>query len=149
MKISHLLSATLVALAISACATLPPVALHRPAAPSYHAAFGASSCVAGSQDVAPVATLTFTPPTTNLDGTPITGPLTYNLYEGASATALTKTATGLTGSPVVTKTGLAGGTVEYFALTAVNSQGVESPLSNTACKTFPVSPPNAFVITIQ
>lgn len=153
----RLFFAVAVAGALGACATvrppLPPppvpVTLHRPAAPLYHAAVGAQSCAAGSQNIAPVATLTFTPPTTNLDGTPVNGPLTYTLYEGASSGAETKAATGITASPYLVNSGIKGGTTVYFELTAVDANGNESPRSNEACKTFPVAPPNSFVITIQ
>lgn len=151
----RLLLAVAAAAALGACATMPPapppvpVTMHRPAAPLYHAAVGALSCVAGAQNVAPVATLTFTPPTTNMDGTPISGPLTYNLYEGTASGSETKAATGITASPYVIDTGIKGGTTVYFELTAVDANGNESPRSNEACKTFPVSPPNSFVITVR
>jgi hypothetical protein len=140
---------TAIALAfLAACATTPPVSVHRPAAPLYHAALGATSCVAGAQNIAPVATLTFTPPTANTDGTAINGPLTYNLYEGTT-TAVTKAQTGITGSPDVVNSGLKGGATYYFGLTAVDANGNESALSNLACKTMAPSVPESFVITIQ
>lgn len=151
----RLLLAVAAAVALGACATVRPaptpvpVTLHRPAAPLYHAAGGAESCVAGAQNVAPVATLTFTPPTTNLDGTPVVTPLTYNLYESTTSGAEAKVATGITASPYVIDTGIKGGTTVYFELTAVDANGNESPRSNEACKTFPVSPPNSFVITVR
>ena len=137
---------------LCACAATPPAppaSTHRPAAPLYHAAMGATSCASGSQNIAPVATLTFTPPTTNLDGTPVATPLTYNLYESTVSGAETKIASGITGSPDVISSGLKGGTTAYFELTAVDANGNESPRSNEACKTFPVSPPNSFTITVE
>ncbi len=131
------------------CATVPPATLHRPSAPLYRGSFGAASCVAGAAGIAPSATLTFTPPTTNLDGSPVDTPLTYNLYQGTSSGSETKVETALAGSPIVLNTGIKGNASYYFELTAVDAKGDESPRSNEVCKTFPVSPPNAIVITIQ
>lgn len=145
-----LLAGALVALALSACATTPPApASHRPNAPLYHAALGAPSCVAGAQGIAPVATLTFTPPTSNTDGTPVNGPLTFNLYEGTSSGTETKVQGGITTSPEVINSGLKGGATYYFELTAVDSAGSESARSNEACKTMASPVPNSFSITIE
>jgi len=148
MRITTIICAA-ATLALGACAVTPPAPKSRPSAPLYHAAFGAASCAAGAQDTAPVVTLTFTPPTTNVDGTPVNGPLTYNLYQGTALGAETRAAIGVTGSPDIINSGLKGGTTYYFELTAVDANGVESARSNEACKTFPVAPPNAFVISIQ
>lgn len=148
MNFKRLIIAALVVVAISACATLPPSPVTRPSAPLYHAAFGATSCVAGAPGIAPVATLTFTPPTTNTDGTPVNGPLTYNLYEGTT-TAVTKVQSGITSSPDVVKSGLKGGATYYFGLTAVDASGNESALSNLACKTMAPSVPNSFTVTVE
>ena len=147
MKFMRLVMVFLSAIALGACATTPASTV-RPSAPLYHAAVGATSCVSGAAGIAPVATLTFTPPTTNTDGTPVNGPLTYNLYEGTT-TAVTKVQTGITGSPEVVNSGLKGGATYYFGLTAVDANGNESALSNLACKTMAPSVPNSFVITIQ
>lgn len=136
------------ALALGGCAVTPLAVTHHPAAPLYHAALGAMSCAVGAQDIAPVATLTFTPPTTNTDGTPVAGPLTYNLYEGTT-TAVSKVQTGIIGSPDVVNSGLKGGATYYFGLTAVDANGSESALSNLACKTMAASVPNSFVVTVE
>lgn len=73
-------------------------------------------------------TLTWVPPTTNTDGTPISGAITYNLYNvtGANPVLL---AGGLT-SATSARTNLSAGTPCY-AVTAVVG-GVESGISNTA-----------------
>jgi|ERR1051325_7873298 hypothetical protein len=73
-------------------------------------------------------TLTWAPPTVNTDTTPITGTITYNLYNvtGANPVLL---AGGLT-SAASARTNLSAGTPCY-AVTAVVG-GVESGLSNTA-----------------
>jgi hypothetical protein len=79
------------------------------------------------------AVLTWTAPTQNTDGTTITAPLTYNVYRGASATALTK----LTSVSALTYTDPAGSatpTTYFYAITAVEA-GVESVDSGVVSKT--------------
>jgi hypothetical protein len=101
-----------------------------------------------AQVVTRTATINWTAPTQNEDGSPITDALTYNLYQGAQgSTTKPRVATGLTtGSRVVS--GLPAGTV-CFEVTAVNSRGGESAKSNEACKSFPFPAPNAVTITVQ
>jgi hypothetical protein len=81
------------------------------------------------------ATLTWTPPTQNTDGSPLTNLAGYRIYWGTApgtyTSSVTLTNPGLS-SYVVTS--LAPGTY-YFVVTARNSAGVESVLSNTASKT--------------
>lgn len=64
---------------------------------------------------APLATLTWTAPTLDVAGKPLTVPLTYNVYRGTSATALTliKNVTGLSTTDTVPVAGL-----YWYALTA-------------------------------
>jgi hypothetical protein len=81
------------------------------------------------------ATLSWTAPTENTDGTPITGLAGYHIYYGISATAMTTTVT--IASPTATSyvvSGLASGTY-YFTVVAYNSDGVDSGDSNTASQT--------------
>jgi predicted phage tail protein len=145
----RVISAFAIAVLLAGCALAPPAPKAHPSAPLYHAAFGATSCVAGQQGISPVATLTFTPPTTNTDGTPVNGPLTFNLYQSTSPGTETKVQSGITASPDVINAGLKGGTTYYFELTAVDASGTESARSNEACKAMAPSEPNSFVITIQ
>jgi len=81
------------------------------------------------------ATLTWTPPTTNTDGTVLTDLAGYKIYYGTSSSNLTSSVTltnaGLT-SYVISN--LSTGTW-YFAIKSVNSTGAESSLSNTVAKT--------------
>ena len=81
------------------------------------------------------ATLSWTPPTTNVDGSPLTNLTGYRIYWGPAAgtypNSVTLTNPGLT-SYVVTN--LVPGTY-FFAATAVNSLGAESGLSNAGTKT--------------
>ena len=80
------------------------------------------------------ATLRWIAPTQNTDGSPLTNLAGYRIYYGASSTQLTQTIqlanAGLTTYVV---RDLAPGTW-YFAVTAYNSAGVESALSNIASK---------------
>jgi len=79
--------------------------------------------------------LMWTPPTQNTDGSPLTNLAGYKIYWGTTQGAYPNSATlnnpGLT-SYVVGN--LVPGTY-YFAATAFNASGQESPLSNGASKT--------------
>jgi hypothetical protein len=81
------------------------------------------------------ATLSWTPPTQNTDGSPLTNLAGYRIYWGTApgnyTSSVTLTNPGLS-SYVVSS--LAPGTY-YFVVTARNSTGVESVLSNMASKT--------------
>jgi len=113
-------------------------------APSFAAT---PTCVIGAKGTAPTATLAFAAPTTNADGTPVTGPLTYNLYQGTASGAEVKVASALAGTPIIVTTGLTD-TTYYWYVTAVNAAGESAP-SNEACKTFPASVPSSITITIN
>ncbi len=78
------------------------------------------------------ATLTWSAPTVNTDGSAITDALTYNVYRGPSATAFTLLKAGAT-SPYV-DSGLAAGT-HYYTVTAVNSANRESAQATPASLT--------------
>ena len=88
-------------------------------------------------DIPGSATLVWSPPTTNADGTPITDLAGYTINYGTSSSALDQTVE----LPDATATNytisnLARGTW-YFALNAVNSQGFASALSAVASKAVP------------
>lgn len=81
------------------------------------------------------ATLSWTPPTSNSDGSSLTNLTGYQVLYGRSASNLDQTVT-LT-NPSLSRyvvENLSSGTW-YFAVVAVNSSGVTSPLSNTRNKT--------------
>jgi acid phosphatase type 7 len=101
----------------TASATTP--ASTRPAAPTNLAA-----TVAGASQVS----LSWTPSSSST----VTG---YNLYRGAGATALTKVSSSAS-SPFLDTT-VAAGTTYSYAVTAVDTSGVESPRSNTVTVTTP------------
>jgi len=81
------------------------------------------------------ATVTWTPPTANTDGSALTNLAGYRVAYGRSATALDQTAS-VDGVGVTTYTvnNLSAGQW-YFAVFAVNSGGIESDVSNVATKT--------------
>lgn len=90
----------------------------------------AASATSGS------ATLTWTAPTQNTDGTALTDLSGYVVYYGTNASSLTSTINVNSPSTVTyTLTGLNVGATYYFAITSKNSTGVESALSTIASKT--------------
>jgi hypothetical protein len=103
-----------------------------------------------AQAAAPSAAITITAPTTYADGTPIpsTVPITYNLYQGTSATTLVKVASGLTTLTTTVTTGLVDGQTYFWAVTAV-AGGLEGAKSNVASKVFAAVPPGSVTITVQ
>ncbi len=81
------------------------------------------------------ALLTWTPPTENTDGSPLTNLAGYRVNWGASATALTQSAQIANPSTTThTVTNLTPGTW-FFGVKAYTSQGAESALSNIISKT--------------
>ncbi|HKQ82516.1 MAG TPA: putative Ig domain-containing protein [Steroidobacteraceae bacterium] len=83
------------------------------------------------------ATLSWTPPTQNTNGTSLTDLVGYRIYYGTSSSALTQqiqVANASVSSYVVS--GLGSGTY-YFGVRAYNTSGTESALSNVASKTLP------------
>lgn len=93
-----------------------------------------------AQAAGPSATVTWTAPTTNTNGTPVST-LTYNLYQGLSG-ALAKVQSGIATTTLVVTTGLTVGTTQCFAVTAVEG-GVESAQSNVACSMIALPTPGA------
>ena len=85
---------------------------------------------------AAVHTATWTAPTTNTDGSTITVPLTYNVYEGAKG-AEAKTQTGIT-SLTATVALAAGPCVQVSAV----ENGNEGALSSEVCLQIPNAPTN-------
>ena len=81
------------------------------------------------------ATLSWQPPTQNTDGTPLTNLAGYRIYWGTARgdypSSVTVSSAGLTAYVVSNLTP----TTWHFAVTAFNSAGAESVLSNSASKT--------------
>jgi hypothetical protein len=81
------------------------------------------------------ATLSWTAPADNSNGSPITGLAGYNIYYGTDPSNLTKSIEVAGASTTTyTVTGLSAGTY-YFAVSAYNAEGVDSSLSNIGQKT--------------
>jgi Fibronectin type III domain len=81
------------------------------------------------------ASLSWTPPTENTDGTPISDLAGYHIYYGTSASQMTSTITIASAAETsYVVGGLAPGTY-YFAVVAFNAAGVDSPQSNVGSKT--------------
>ena len=81
------------------------------------------------------ATLSWTPPTENTDGTPVTDLAGYHIYYGTTEGAWTSTITVLEATETsYVVSGLAPGTY-YFTVVAFNTAGDDSPESNVASKT--------------
>ena len=83
------------------------------------------------------ATVSWTPPTRNTDGTSLTNLAGYRIYYGTSASSLNQTVDlknpGLSTYMIEN---LTSGTY-YFGVKAFNSQGAESKLSNVVSKKVP------------
>lgn len=94
-----------------------------------------------------VATITFNAPTKYVDGTDIAPGtvITYKLFQGAKGGEKTHVAD-IDGSPVTVDTGLQPGETCWQVSAVAN--GVESDLSNEACKTFAWPATEPVVITV-
>jgi hypothetical protein len=91
---------------------------------------GGSSSSSGTTTGAKTATLSWSAPTDNTDGSALTNLQSYNIYYGTSSSAMT--------NKIAVSVGLSNYVIQnmnsgtwYFAMTSVNSSGVESPLSGT------------------
>ena len=100
---------------------------------SIKAVSGSISGTASLQVADRSVTLAWDAPATNTDGTALTDLAQYKVRYGTSSGTYTTTVS-VTGGTTTTLTNLAPGTY-YFAVTAVNSSGAESSLSNEASKT--------------
>jgi hypothetical protein len=100
----------------------------------------AATCVVAAPGSPLTITLNFVPPTINANGTPLTLPLTYDVYMGTVSGAETQLATGITTSPYSVSAGLAVGETYYVQMAAQDANGV-SAKSNEACKSFSAPKP--------
>lgn len=81
------------------------------------------------------ASLRWSAPTTNSDGTPLTDLAGYHVYYGTNADLLSSQIPVEATQTSLVINNLAVGTTYYFAITALNSTGSESNLSDTVSKT--------------
>jgi hypothetical protein len=94
------------------------------------------------------AVLTWTPPTTNTDGSPLTNLASYRVSWGAQQGTYPSSMTVTAPANGATVSGLALGT-HYFAVQAVNSAGTLSAYSNVASKTCVATPSPPTNLTVQ
>lgn len=90
------------------------------------------------------ATLSWTPPTQNEDGSPLTDLAGYKIYYGTATGVYTQGPIDIANPATVTYvvSGLANDTTYHFVATAYNTSGVESAYSNEAIKTTAPLRPN-------
>lgn len=98
----------------------------------------------------PSATLAWAAPTTYSDGTsiPSSVAITYNVYQGASASSLTQVATAVTSITDTITTGLSDGVTYFWSVTAV-ANGLEGAQSNVVSKVFPAVAPGTVTLTVK
>ncbi len=99
---------------------------------------------------AAIATLSWTPPTTNANGTPLTDLAGYRIYYGISSRGYSQSVdAGNVTSYIIG--GFAEGQTYYFAVTAYDTYGNESAYSLETSKTFPVqiSPTRLFNLSTR
>lgn len=103
-----------------------------------------------AQTVPNQAVLSWGAPTAHVDGTAITGAVSYNVYQGVGTGGTkTKVAT-VTAATSTINVGLLSNTTYCWEVTAFEgASGPESARSNEACKTFPASPPAKVTLTVQ
>jgi len=89
-----------------------------------------------AQNATGTATLSWTAPTTNTDGTALTDLTSYRIAYGHAANSLDQSTTVSVGVSTYTVNNLASGDW-FFGVFAVNSSGVESAVSNIGTKTIP------------
>ncbi len=82
------------------------------------------------------ATVTWTQPTLNTDGSPLSDATGYRVDYGASPSALSQSVTVGTSGLSATVTGLSAG-VYYFAVTTLNAAGVASERSAVVSRSVP------------
>lgn len=90
------------------------------------------------------ANLTWTAPTTRTDGSALTGAVTYKVYRGSSAAAVASSTTALatvSAGTAYTDTTAPAGT-QFYAVSTVDSAGVEGPKANAVSVVIPVAPPS-------
>lgn len=109
----------------------------------------AATQVAVAQIVTTGRALNWTAPTAYTDGTPLTGALTYNVYQGVKAGPFVKVSSVLTATNTLIVNTTAG---NCFAVTALDSKGNESLPSPTICALQPSMPGDisvAITITVK
>jgi hypothetical protein len=104
--------------------------------------FALAALLAAGVASAATASLSWTPPTANVDGSAITGTITYNVYQGVQGATPAKVQSALTTASATVTAGLTPGTTQCFTVTAVVN-GVESAQSNSGCAAVSYPTPGA------
>lgn len=99
-----------------------------------------AACVAEAQTVTTSIPVSWTAPTTNTDGTAITGTLTYQLYQGVKGGAFTAVGTPVSALTVTVTSATAGACFTVVAIETIGSAVTDSTPSNTLCAEIPGSP---------
>ncbi len=94
---------------------------------------GDSSSASSSSVASDVAVLTWDPPTTNVDGSPLTDLAGFKVYYGTSSRTYTGSID-VGNVETYTVSGLPKGQTYYFAVTAYDTSGNESDYSNEVSK---------------
>ena len=92
------------------------------------------------------ASLTWSAPTTNADGTPLTDLKSYKVYGALQGQTKTLLATVLAPTVTYTHNGPTEGQTWCYTVSAVDAVGNESVMSNESCKTVPNVPPSPPVL---
>ena len=106
--------------------------------------------VSAVAQTAPTATLSWGAVTAYTDGTaiPASCPVTYNVYQGPTASTMVKVASGVTTLTSSITTGLVDGNTYFFGVTAV-ACAVEGAQSNAASKVFAAGTPGVVTLTVK
>lgn len=105
-------------------------------------------CAVANAQGTRTAMITFTRPTAYTDGTslPTSVVVSYSVYQGAKGSTTKPKVATITSTATTISTGLAPGET-CWQVTAI-ANGVESALSNEACKTFAFPAPDVVTITV-
>lgn len=105
-----------------------------------------AACSVLAQTVATSIALSWVAPTTNTDGTTITGTLTYALYQGTKGGTFTQVGTGLTGTNTTVTSASAGNCFELIAVETLAGSTTASAPAGPVCAEVPGSP-SGFTVT--
>lgn len=95
------------------------------------------------------ATITFTAPTKRVDGSSITGALSYEVWQGIKGQAKTKVGT-ITATNTTVSSGLLGGNEYCWHVVAIEAGNPKpSDPSSDGCKAFELAEPQTVVITVE
>ena len=125
----YLCAVTALGLALSACGGGSSTAATGPSSTAATSTSGSATSTNPPTASATNVTVNWTPPTENVDNTPLTNLAGYDIHYGTTSGKYTQTVSVANpGIATYVVQNLAPGTY-YFAVAAVNASGMESPLS--------------------